>query len=554
MKKIWLALCALLPLTVFAQVHEDDDWMLNGRPEHVYEYAEGGVRRLPFRIGNRKGAPLPCVGSPKVPVVLVQFSDRPFQASGKTKDDILHSYNLFFNGTDNQEVFQATNSRGSVRSYFKAQSLGAFEPDFVVIGPVTLDKGYAEYGKNNGYSKDVNIMNFYRESLTKTLTECKVDWKQFDNDGNGTVDMVFFIHAGWGENTVSEYDPDAIWAKESTTSMTVTDNNNENSTVFGCYGVCAEARVRKKAQLAEDAASGKFGKTGYNPENLCMDGIGVCIHELSHALGLPDFYDTRNVAFGMDIWSVMDYGEYGNNGFNPGNYTAYERDFMGWQMLEELTDTCVLDIKCFAEGGKGYKIVNEANEDEYYIIENRQPMGWDDKVCTKGRGLMVTHVDYNASRWNANNVNTDVNHQRMTIIAANNNYQGTNAAETSEEWSTCLAGNLYPYVSPSQSLTNTSSPASTVYAGDFMNKPLYDITQNEDGSVTVYYLKSREEFEKDLNVAIQEMDGDGQIDVYDMRGIHVCRCIPRDLSRISFNRGIYVVKSDNGSVRKVLLK
>lgn len=535
-----------LALPVMAQ-ESHDDWFDNQRPERVYEYAEGSIRRLPMKVGSRANAPLICTGSPRVPIVLVQFTDRKFYASGKTNEEIHRSYDLFFNGKDNDEVKNFTGSRGSIQQYFRDQSLGLFEPEFQIIGPITLDNGYAAYGRNSGSSKDVGMNMFYREALTKTVTECPVDWSLFDNDQNGTVDMVFFIHAGWGENTVSQYDPDAIWAKESSNRLTVTDDFN-NTVIFSCYGVCAEARSAKTIDTEAD------GPTGYNPEKLKMDGIGVCVHELSHALGLPDFYDTRNVAFGMDIWSVMDYGEYGNNGYNPGNYTAYERDFMGWQPLVELTDSCILNIPCFADGGCGYKITNEANEDEYYIIENRQPKGWDDKVCTLGRGLQVTHVDYSSSAWNSNSVNTNANHQRMTIIAANNSYLGTNSASSSQEWKASLAGNLFPHILPYQSLTNSTTPMAEVYAGSTMNKPLFDITQNEDSTVTVYYLKSKEDVDREVSDAISELGDNGHIDVYAMNGMHIARCLPDEIHRLSFRLGIYMLRLSNGKVRKVLLK
>lgn len=403
MKKILFALLTLCSIVLSAQtVNEDNEWLMNRRPEHIYQYSENGVRRLPSRVGSRQTAALTCMGQPKVPVVLVEFADRPFYAAGKTKEEIRHSYDLFFNGEVNEEVEKGTGSRGSVRQYFKDQSLGQFQPVFEILGPVCLDSSYVEYGRNNGSSKDVGIQKFYREALQKILKEEKTDWAMFDNNQNGNVDMVFFIHSGWGENTVSTADPNAIWAKESTSSLTVTvidsvntDNADTDnlepksdtiSVTFGCYAVCSEARVKSNSQLKTDLDDEKY-KNGYNVDNLMMDGIGVCIHELSHALGLPDFYDTRNVAFGMDLWSVMDYGEYGMNGYWPGGYNAYERDFMGWQPLEVLSDTTVLNIPCFADGGHGYKIVNEANEDEYYIIENRQAKGWDEKVCGKGHGL-----------------------------------------------------------------------------------------------------------------------------------------------------------------------
>lgn len=524
----------------------DGDWLQNRieRPQRVYEYDEGGIRRMPQKIGSRKTAPLPCTGSPKIPVILVQFPDRSFYASGKSDAEVRHSYELFFNGKNAEEVYEQTHSHASIQQYFKDQSLGAFSPEFTILGPVTLSQSYAFYGKNEGESKDVNLYQLYKEALSKCVQEKHAEWSIFDNNGDGRIDMAFFIHAGWGENYAQDDDRNAIWARESTSLLTVTDDEN-NSVSFSCYGVCAEA---------SRPVSSEYEGKGYDPKDMRMDGIGVCIHELSHALGLPDFYDTNYEAFGMDLWSVMDYGEYAGNGFYPSNYTAYERDFMGWQPLIELTDTTILNIACFAEGGQGYKVVNEANEDEYYVIENRQPKGWDTKACGKGRGLQVTHVDYNASRWTTNSVNTDKKHQRMTIIAANNKYLGTNSASTTTEWNESLKGNLFPYTQPSQSLTDTSSPAAEVYAGALMHKPIYDITQNEDGTVTIYFLKTKAEFEKEWTDALMAQDANAYMDIYDMRGIHICRCQKDELHRFSFNRGVYLVKLNDGTVRKVLLQ
>lgn len=487
MKKLFTLAFAVSTLTVAAQQADDDNWWGQGRPQHVHttDSVTSGIHHAPHRVGSTASAPLRCRGEQKVPVVLVSFADRPFYAAGQSDSAVVESYNLFFNGEDDSEVYTRTHSSGSIRSYFIAQSDSAFRPQFGIIGPVQLPSKYAIYGRNSGNSKDTNISAFYRDALNQVMRTQNVDWNLYDNDGNGTVDMVFFVHAGWGENTV-QTDTSAIWAKESTSGISIKAEDG-SSVRFGCYAVCAEARVRNSERLAKDIEEGTYGPTGYNPDNLRMDGIGVCVHELSHALGLPDFYDTNGVAFGMDLWSVMDYGEYGNNGYTPGGYTAYERDFMGWQSLETLNGPCKLTIPCYAEGGHGYKIVNEANPNEYYIIENRQPAGWDAKVCTKGRGLQVTHVDYNASRWNGNTVNTDAAHQRMTIIAANNDYRGTTSVTSMEEWYEALEGHLFPFTGEYQDLTDETTPASVVYAGGYMGKPLRGITQNEDGTITLYY-------------------------------------------------------------------
>ncbi|MBQ9560122.1 MAG: M6 family metalloprotease domain-containing protein [Bacteroidaceae bacterium] len=476
-----------------------DEWTADGRPECLIGDAasgSGAPHRGMHRIGSQATAPMKARGVQHVPVVLVEFQDVIFSAADSvvrdekgnlisrtkgTDEGVNEAYRLFCNGTMDGQLYRGHRSYGSVRDYFVQMSDSVFLPEFTVIGPVKLDKPHGYYGENTYNSEGEvtnhykNISQFCKESIAKAM-EVYTDWDLFDNDGNGTVDMVYFVFAGVGESNTHGAYPEYIWPHEWTKSYTI------NGKVFATYGITCECRPWAWSD-------GKVVDTN-------TDGIGVFCHELSHALGLPDFYDTVGSSFGMDIWSVMDYGNYANNGYCPVNYTAYEREFMGWQPLTELTEPCVLTIPCFADGGGGYKIVNEANPNEYYIIENRQMKGWDSGVGQHGHGLQVTHVDYNASRWSQNTVNTNPAHQYMTIIAANNRYIGTNTAGAEAEknkttpqaeWIETMEGNLFPGNTLNYNLTDETTPAAEVYAGGLMHKPLRNITENEDGTVTVCF-------------------------------------------------------------------
>ena len=435
-------------------------------------------------IGERATAPLTSMGSPKIPVILTQFSDVRF-TSGLTYEDedggtatrqcvtdediaIVNAfYGKFCNGEGTGNgYYKGGGSYGAIKEYFRDQSDGKFTPEFVVIGPVTLDNECAYYGKNSGASKDINISKFYKEAIEKAQAVYS-DWDVFDNDGNGTVDMAFFIYAGEGENGYG--DENTIWPKEQATGGTI------NDVKFGCYACCNETFN---------------GKT---------DGIGVFVHELSHALGLPDFYDTRYVAYGMDYWDIMDSGCYCNDAYTPCNYTAYERDFMGWSKLVTLNpnEPQTLTLKPLSDNGIGYKIVNPENENEFYVIENRQALTWDLYVGngterTKMHGLMVTHVDYLKSSWTSNSVNTNKDHQRMTIIPADGelySYMYVDSSETYNTYMMSTIGDLFP---GAQNVTELSGENAYVYTstGDTphqMNQAITDITENEDKTITLRY-------------------------------------------------------------------
>ena len=464
------------------------------------------ARQAPRRVGSQTTAPLPSFGSPRVPVILVNFTDSVFTV-GNTPEEINHYYDLYCNGTRDGNLYQGHGSYGSIRDYFVDQSEGQFKPEFTIYGPVTVSHEEAYYGENpSKTSHDKNYNAFVREAISLAASEYDIDWTQFDNKGGGKVDMVFLIFAGVGENTSDN--TDLIWPNER--SIGTVSLGNGQSVTFVCSGCCSERAMRTRK--VNDA---------YVPYTV-PDGIGVMCHELSHALGLPDFYDTNYRAYGMDLWSLMDYGCYAGNGNVPCAYTAYERDFMGWRPLIDLTTPGEYTLNPITNGGSGYKITNEANHNEYYIVENRQKVNWDRSLGSMGHGLLVTHVDYDATCWNYNQVNIIAKHQRMTVIAANNNYNGSTAlqnglctvAEMRESW----AGTLYPFVKNgvvmNDSLTAYSTPAATVYAGSgFMNQDLHAIRENDDQSVTFY-------FGNDYEVAIRGLASSpaGNRQIYDLTG------------------------------------
>ena len=91
-------------------------------------------------------APVPGMGSPKIPVILVQFSDRKFSIAD-TDDDVAANYQQFFNAEEGVQPGQTGHeSACSVKEYFRQQSGGKFTPEFTIIGPVTVSKSYTYYG------------------------------------------------------------------------------------------------------------------------------------------------------------------------------------------------------------------------------------------------------------------------------------------------------------------------------------------------------------------------------------------------------------------------
>lgn len=413
-----------------------------------------------MRASSQDRVAIKPLGSPRIPVILVNFSDEKLTVT-ETARGIADYYDKYCNGTRDGILYTGAGSRGAVRDYFAQQSDSLFLPEFEVIGPVTLDKPMAYYGENSpSGAKDIRFSEFCSEALEQATTLVSDFKTRFDNDGNGTVDLAFFIYAGLPESDPGVTE-DAIWPKEMIRPMTI---NGVTVSVTAC---CSELSK---------------GSSGNQPS-----GIGTMCHEVSHALGLPDEYDTNYTALGMSYWSLMDSGNYCDNGKTPCGLTAYERDLLGWRPLTVLERSTTVRLRPLEAGGVGYKVVNEANPDEYYVLENRQHVGWDNGLMKLGHGMLVVHVDYDETAWKNNMLNTNAT-QRMSFIPANNRYVGPYNAESSADLLNALGGQPYPGTEGNTALTNETTPASLVFTGTRMNKPITQIRELENGDIVLKYM------------------------------------------------------------------
>lgn len=490
-----------------------------GRIENVTDYEELLAGQIGTRaVGSASSASLPCMGSPRVPVILVQFADTKFSIA-ETDEDIHALYDNFFNAPAGINPGQkGYESYCSVREYFSIQSAGQFTPEFTIIGPVTLSDSYRYYGEDNGSLKDIHINDFYSEACKLAVANYDIDWSIFDNKDKGTVSFAFFIYAGRGQNDNND-DPYTIWPKESSSSKKVT--YGDTSVTFAAFGCTCE--LFKEGQ----------------------DGIGTIIHEIGHGLGLPDFYDIYYEAFGMDIWDIMDYGCYQMIGSWPCNMTAYEREFMGWSKIQPLAaDTvCTLVLDPISEGGMAYKIINPANADEYLILENRQNTGLDTYLgCLNfslaerygpAHGLLVTHVDYLASSWTSNRVNTSVSHQRMTIVPADGELISSGVYGHTTLWASSLFGDLYPGSKATTELTSYAA-----FKGGAFDITVDNIRETPEGKIYV-----------DINggspTSIVDTEDTSAADTY----VQIYTPDGRPVSTL--RKGINIVRTQSGTIKKI---
>ncbi len=451
--------------------------------------AQAATRRAPRRITiGSEHAPL--TGTHHELIIMVNFSNCAFEAT--------HTQELY-NRIVNEEGFVDMSLGfydGSVRDYFLAQSDGLFTLEFDIVGPVTLPHPYSYYGRNDSrYDQDEAPERMIIDAVK--AVDDDVDFSRYDNDGDGYVDQVFVLYAGKNESAGG--DANTVWPHKYNISYSSINNYrplSQDGVLIDDYACSSELTWTGMEQVSATQYEYTFG----------LAGIGAICHEFSHCLGLPDVYDTAYENYGMNTWSIMDAGEWNGiecPGYTPAAYTAYERMYCGWRQPTELrTDTIIRGMKPITRGGETFIIRNQAHPDEYYLLENRQLDGWDralDAIDDQQLlGLLVTHVDFDATIWEYNEVNctnstrgqTGNTHQRLHVVAADNSYQSekTDPVTHYDYYDYAdVQGDAYPYQG-NDSLTNTSIPRANLYnintdGTRLLGVGITNIRQNADGTI-----------------------------------------------------------------------
>ena len=143
-------------------------------------------------------------------------------------------------------------------------------------------------------------------------------------------------------------------------------------------------------------------------------------------------------------------------------------------------------MKALQDGGEAYIVYNNGNRNEYFLLENRQFTGWD--ASLPGEGLLILHVDYNASAWADNTPNDIPSHQRMTWIPADNEYQYTTYQGSKYYTIEGMANDPFPYGSVN-AFNKSTTPAAKFFNKNtdgtyYLDSSIEEITQNTDGTVS----------------------------------------------------------------------
>ena len=357
----------------------------------------------PLHIAPKEEVATPLNIAPRGLIILVNFADLAFTETIEEMDSMHNAKNYT---RDYEYVYRGNtyqvSSEGSARQYFYDASFGQYNPQFDVIGPVTVSREYAYYGKNNVNTQfDQRPWEMVKEACVIADTLLDVDFTQYDNDNDDIVDFVYVIYAGYGE--ADGGGANTIWP------------HSYQLSAAGAY--CQVDGVRVDLYACGNEIDYYTKK---------HTGIGTFCHEFSHVLGLPDLYTTEGQTHKtLGEWSILDYGPYNNDGNTPPAYSAYERFFMGWLTPEVIVDSANIRLEelnssqralLISTEDKHNLIGNDPKSTRFYLLENRQQQGWD--TYLPGHGLMLTYVQYNATRWQENTVNNTSRSMGVDLIEA----------------------------------------------------------------------------------------------------------------------------------------
>ena len=541
MKKLFIvALLAMIACTIMA--HDNDSIMgSNGKmiPMPVYGSIEANSimpRKSSYydthtrAIGNSNPAYTPHNGSPKILVILANFKDKAFSVNYPKK-----AFNEFFNSENGFTDYGNGNKQnyGSIKQYFEKMSSNSFSPIFDVRGPINLPDSMKVYGGSNTTSNsDENISKLVKDALAQ-LSDSIKDASQYDSDGDGYIDCVCIISAYLGQNNGGN--GNCVWACTGNTSGTFGGKN------VGWFSLSSElypAYVTATQNIAQ------------------INGIGVACHEFSHALGLPDIYPTTSNAIAdnqeMELWDLMDGGEYANNSFTPTPYTAWEKKQIGWNVnIINLNDSKTITMdKTTEEGGPAYKIPNSKNANEYFLIENIQQAGWNSGAMY--HGLQIYHVNDQNYIYINTHLNNTPGEPGMGIVPADGNSMSSYLKTSEIAYENQHKGDLFPGTSNITVLNDTlglpnfywytqdtSSEKATFNTKYYkVNKAIKNITE-KDGIITFDYIN---DFTTNIN-NIYTDDNNKTTRIYTIDGRYVGD------SFSSLQRGIYIINK-----KKIIIK
>ena len=376
-------------------VHEGDKY--NDGGHHLRkQHHETPHRQLSSEVlspqFHRRQSTLPTSGFIKNLVVLLQFNDHD-----KARRDL----------PKHEEIEHLMETLTSV---YSENSLGKLTIESTIV-PEWITTTYDEAWYAEERSGTTNLHEAMREALDYLDNNNIIDFSQYDENGDGYVDSVTFLHSGYGaehggtdckgqeyQNRIwthqwqlfGDRDGNNIgpWMSNRTTTTSTTEKNARLG--FGGRISGRNNRSDNTKVWTYQMASALRGTCGNS-----IAPVGHIAHEFGHVIGLPDLSSGGGNGIGgfclmADAWGfdkTLDH---------PSHLSGWAKMKLGWLEPREPTfGVNTIDAaEEYSTGTQLYKIGDgdyNFPQNEYLLIEYRAKKGMDKHM--PGEGLLIYHVD-----------------------------------------------------------------------------------------------------------------------------------------------------------------
>ncbi|MSR35508.1 MAG: M6 family metalloprotease domain-containing protein [Gemmatimonadetes bacterium] len=325
-------------------------------------------------LGDRR-----VYGTYRFPVLLGLFSDSPAAPFGQ---QLIQTH--FFDGP---------NPNGTIPDLYAEMSGG-----LVKIVGVVHDWSRSRFSKTqvtagvSALSASSRLGSFILDLLAQAQG---VDWGSYDNDGpdgqpnsgddDGYVDVLAIVHPTPGAECGGIESAYRVWSHK-----------------WNLRAAAGQDYVTTTPSAKPGFGAIRVSDYTIQPAYACygtvINEIGVFAHELGHGFGLPDLYAPGGGQAGAGRWDLMGTGAWGCSvAFEPEkpcHMGAWSKAALGWVEVQTVpfgSDPGRLTLDAVETTRRVVAIPSGDGSGEYYLLENRQRIGFDAHLSAPG--LLVWQID-----------------------------------------------------------------------------------------------------------------------------------------------------------------